>query len=164
MKKSHLRDYATNAFRLYAAEGKPTHDELRERIFRRILAEITPPEVSGGGVSKPTEQEIMAAEKRLDDYAAYLQDIAAVERTVDILQRDVRGQFILECLDEVYFKSPNIPLRRGDIHDRVVAAMHKLYIGSENTVYSALRKAVRIFARERGLNGSCVENNIAANE
>lgn len=151
MKKSHLRDYATNAFRLYAAEGKPTHDELRERIFRRILAEITPPEVSGGGVSNPTEQEIMAAEKRLDDYAAYLQDIAAVERTVDILQRDMRGKLVLDCLELVYFEDPDKPIRKGDIQDRVVRAARRLYI-SEETVYRMLRKTVRIFALERGLN------------
>ena len=158
MKKNHLRDYATNAFRLYAAEGRPTHDELRERIFQRILTEITPPEVSGGGISNPTEQQIMTAQKRLDDYEAYLQDIAAVERTVGMLQNKPEGKIILDCLAAVYFKDPQEPLRRGDIHDRVLQAARSLYISVE-TVYRMLRKAVQIFSLERGLNNSNVFNN-----
>lgn len=158
MKKSHLRDYATNAFRLYAAEGRPTHDELRERIFQRILTEITPPEVSGGGISNPTEQQIMTAQKRLDDYEAYLQDIAAVERTIGMLKDKPEGKIILNCLAAVYFKDPQEPLHRGDIHGRVVQTARELYISVE-TVYRMLRKAVQVFSLERGLNSSDVLKN-----
>ncbi len=150
-KKDHLHDYATHAFREYAAAGCPTYDQLRYKLIADAAA-------SGGerlgiknGISKPTEAQIMAAEKQLENAVGQLKDLLAVILTIEILQKRRDGDLIIRCLQTVYFAEPKREFERGEISDRVQYLSYNEHIG-ERTVYRKLYIARKTFATERGLN------------
>lgn len=151
MKKDHLRDYATHAFREYAAGGCPTYDQLRDKLIAEAMASSSERLAVKGGISKPTEAQIMAAEKQLENAEGQLMDILAVIRTIEILQKRRDGDLILRCLQLVYFAEPKRDLEPGDISNRVVQASMNIPVG-EATVYRKLYVARKTFATERGLN------------
>jgi hypothetical protein len=147
MKKDHVRDYATEAFRYYAYMGKPHKEDLEQKYYDEAKQEYTRQysEVKGTGISKPVEQMIMYAEGRVREKQAELWDILAVEKTMQQLTFYERA-----AVDIVYFQEPHRAVKKGDIRDRVIQA--SLHIpADERTVYRYLRKARLIFAYERGL-------------
>lgn len=96
MKKDHLRDYATNAFRTYAAAGRP--NDLRiERYYE-------PYRYSDGKSA----------------------DICAVYDTLRELNQSQDGKLTASCLDIVYFTEPIMQIRKNDISARVIYAAHAL--------------------------------------
>lgn len=158
MKKDHLRDYATHAFREYAAAGCPTYDQLRDKLIAEAMASSGERlNVKSGIIYKPTEAQIEAAQQRLDKAIGQLDDIVSVIRTMDQL-RDLRdGDLIIRCLKIVYFAEPKRDLRRGEITDRVRYAAEVEHI-DDSTVFRKLRTARKIFSTERKLNTGSSEN------
>ena len=76
MKKDHIRDYATEAFRYYAFLGKPHKEDLEKKYYQEALEEYERRQVLGGtGISKPTEQAIMYAEGVLRQKQAELWEV-----------------------------------------------------------------------------------------
>lgn len=151
MKKDHLRDYATNAFRTYASVGSPTYEEMRQRILDDIINRSAERDLTGGGVARPTEAMILAAEEQLDRSAGKLADILAVIRTVDRIKAHKDGDMILRSLREVYFVHPFRSPEKGEISARVRAVASRNFT-DERTVYRWLSAARDIFSVERGLN------------
>ena len=151
MKKDHIRDYATHAFREYAAAGCPTYDQLRDKLIADAAASSGERLNVKSGISKPTEAQIMAAEKQLENAEGQLMDILAVIRTIEILQKRRDGDLIFRCLKLVYFAEPKREPDRGEISDRVQYVSYNEHVG-ERTVYRKLYVARRIFATERKLN------------
>ena len=152
MTRDHIRDYATAAFRLYAAQGRPSAEALREKIFGETLRKARQRETLGikGRIGKPTEQALLAAEGALEKRAAELNDLLAVENTLFILEKQGRRHDIISAVEAVYFADAHKDLGRGDISARVRRA--SLFIpAGEATVYRHLRYARRLFAIERGL-------------
>ena len=140
MKKEFTRDYATEAFRLYAAMGKPTYDEAKQIIYNKALSdcEFKEPEVA-------TQTAEIAVEKA----TPLLLDILAVEKTIDILTRGGKTH-IVRAVEDVYFVQPKLPIRRGDITARV--HRHSLTsFASERIVFLWLKEARLLFASIRGL-------------
>ncbi len=154
MKKDHLTDYATNAFREYAAAGCPTYEQLRNKL-------LTNAALSSSGErlpvdqphSVPTEAAVLAAEIRYDGAEGRLQDIYAVIRTIELLGKERDGELIIRCLKNVYFPEPTRPLKRREITERVLQTAVTEHI-DERTVFRKLRDARKIFSTERGLNTS----------
>jgi hypothetical protein len=147
MKKDHIRDYATEAFRYYAFLGMPHKEDLEQKYYDEAKQEYTRQysEVKGTGISKPVEQMIMYAEDRVREKQAELWDILAVEKTLAQLHEWER-----QAVEIVYFEQSHRDIKKGEISERVVKA--SLYIPTcTATVYNYLRKARRIFAYERGL-------------
>lgn len=145
MKKDNIRDYATEAFRYFAAKGKPSYRTLKAQYMAEALESYHRTYEKGSGYGKPTESAVIYAEKQVEKKTAELLDILAVERVYFTSHRDVR-----EIIEIVYFENPIEPLRRGDISQRVTKASLMTF-NSERGVYSIL-KAVRLrFAEERGL-------------
>ena len=147
MKKDHIRDYATAAFRYYAYLGKPHKEDLEQKYYDEAKEEFKKEnfEVKGTGIFKPTEAQVIYAESRVRERQAELWDILAVEKTLAQLHKDE-----LLAVEMVYFECPQRAIKRGEISERVVKA--SLYIPTcERTVYYYLRKARLIFAYERGL-------------
>lgn len=147
MKKSHIRDYATEAFRYYAREGSPSYEELKEQIYQESL-ENAKKEIKEGrsnNISNPTEYACLQAEKAVEAKEAELLDILAVQNTLLICSPEVK-----KVIEYVYFIDADKVLEKGDICDRVHKAMGDMPAG-ENTVYRWLRQARNIFAHERGL-------------
>lgn len=146
MKKDSIRDYATEAFRFYAAKGKPSYRNLKAQYMAEALDNYHREyEKGGGGISKPTEAAVIYAERTVEKKLAELLDILAVEKVYYTSYPDVR-----EIIEIVYFECPTEPLRKGDISQRVTKASIYTF-NSERAVYSIL-KAVRLkFAEERGL-------------
>jgi len=143
--KDHLRDYCTEAFRFYARIGKPTYQQLRDRLYAEALASENVVHVKGSGPSKPTENAVINAENKVEERIGELLDILAVEKTMRILDCYTR-----QAIEIVYFTDADKPLQKGDISSRV----HQAEIGvpaSEKTIYRWLSKARRMFAEERGL-------------
>ena len=131
--KDNTRDYATEAFRTYAELGKPTFDEAREQIYRDAAKR--------GGEIDPEE----AVKKSMP----LLLDIDAVDKTLLTLARE-RKDYIISAIEDVYFVTPFLPLKKGEITERVRRSSVVRYAG-ERTVYLWLREARQIFAEIRGL-------------
>lgn len=141
MKKDHIRDYTTEAFRFYARSGG------REKYIKRLAADMT--KSKGEGVCSPTESALINKEKVIEEHAAELADIEAVEKVLYAL--DVCGhKAILQAIDYVYFKDCWRDIERGDIQDRVHYAEINIP-ASERQIYYWLARARRMLAVERGL-------------
>lgn len=145
MKKDNIRDYATAAFRFYDREGRPTYDEIHDKIFNEALESAQREYSVTGGISKPTEAAVLRAERELQNREAEILDILAVERTLERLSREERM-----AVEMVYFEDSSKELEKGDITARVHWASLCIPT-SEETVWRMLRKARRIFAEERNL-------------
>jgi hypothetical protein len=92
----------------------------------------------------------MRAEQAIEQAAAEICDIEAVERTIYILENTIGGNNIIKALKMVYMAEPHRDPQRGEISERVHKA--ELFIpASEKTIYRWLSTARRVFADERGL-------------
>ncbi len=147
MKKDNIRDYATEAFRFYAACGRLSASELenkvREEIYKQTKKEFM--RSGKGGYSDATAYAVMAAETAVLEMAAEIRDILAVEKTLQCLDKYQR-----QAVELVYFTEPERDIRKGEISERVHRAELKIP-ASERNIYNWLKKARKIFAEERGL-------------
>ena len=93
LKKDNIRDYATEAFRFYAACGKLTSAELEQMVRNRIYQQSKREFLrSGSGVPfSPTEYAAMKAEDAVRDLQAEMMDIIAVEKTLKRLNQRHRS-------------------------------------------------------------------------
>jgi hypothetical protein len=152
LKKDNIRDYATDAFRYYAEQGKPSYEKLKQAIYNEALKK-SKRELSGlkrSGISDPTAQAVISAERAVDERAGELRDILAVENTLKIIAFLPMGAGILRSIEYVYFEEPDKELEWGDISRRVTVASLNIPAG-EDSIYRWLRKAREVFAVERGL-------------
>ena len=147
MKKDNIRDYATEAFRFYAACGKLTTEELKRKVYDMIYEQSRKELVrSGRGMhSDATAYAVIAAEEAIDSMKAEFEDIIAVEKTLHLLKKVER-----EAVEIVYFTDADKPLRKGDISDRVIRASMEIP-ADIRMVYRYLQRARDVFAKERGL-------------
>lgn len=147
MKKTHIRDYAINAFRVYVLEGRPKPGEMHARVYSRLFSE----ELKSG---KNEEDAGSKALERLSKYhSAYIADVEAVACMMERFAQDEAGQWAAKCIELVYFACPEKYPARGEITARVIYASQQLSI-SETSVYRFMHIAVRMFAVMRGLNAS----------
>ena len=147
MKKDNIRDYATEAFRFYAACGKLTAEQLKQKIYDDIYRQSKKEHLrSGSGIhSDATAYAVIAAEEALKDMKAEFEDIIAVEKTLYRLRRHAK-----QAVEIVYFTDADKPLHKGDISERVQKASNQIP-ADVSMVYEWLWDARRIFAEERGL-------------
>lgn len=147
MKKDNIRDYATEAFRFYAACGKLTSEQLKEKVYEDIYNHSKREYLrSGSGMPKDaTAHAVIAAEEALHDMKAEFEDIIAVEKTLQLLKAHER-----RAVELVYFTDAGKPLRRNEISERVERASIQIP-ADPSTIYNWLWRARKIFAEERGL-------------
>ena len=157
MKKSNIRDYATEAFRFYAFLGKPMYDSVETALRAFLEQERLRHEVTAKGIGKPTEQAVFNAQAEFAAFEAELKDLLAVEKTMQILSVQKNGTDIKRALDIVYFTNPDRPIRRGEILDRVHWAALVIPT-TEPTVWRYLKAARQLFAHERGLRDSEIDS------
>jgi hypothetical protein len=152
VRKDNIRDYATEAFRFYAAYG--SYAEYKRVKMQAIYEEMAKQEKvkvkNGGSVFSPTEAQLTRAEEKFEQCQAEAEDVRAVERALYIISRDPSGWDIRDCIEAVYFKDADKPLQKGDIQSRVDGLVESYGI-SDRQVYRCLAKARRIFAFERNL-------------
>lgn len=145
MKKDHIRDYATEAFRYYSYLGKPSYESLKDKYNKEALEEYQQTHEKGTGIGKPTEAAVIYAETAVRQKQGELWDILAIEKT--LVQLNVYEK---KAIDIVYFLHGYRSYKRGEISERVQKA--SLEIPADiRTVYRYLYKARMIFAYERGL-------------
>lgn len=147
MRKTHIRDYATAAFRFYASVGGAAL--YRQQLWDDAVMSQNRQE-GRSGFGSPSEAALMRAEAALEAAAAELDDLEAVERTLAVLRTYEQGASILAAIETVYFPEPSRELQPGEISRRVVQAALKIPAG-EATIYRWLALARRIFANERRL-------------
>ena len=121
MKKECYRDYATDAFRLWAALKKTTYEEFVRGI----------------------ENENEAGES-----VATLYDILACEITWERLKN--RNELICKAVEEVYMCEPKRPIRSHEIGARVRRFAFEQSV-CERQVWNWLAEARKEFAKNRGL-------------
>ena len=139
--KEFTRDYATAAFRFYAARGQPTYEEEERRIREETMEVYR---------LRPPEEQLLRAETAVKRRAAELLDILAVDGTVKLLRQNGRG-FVWRAVELVYFgDDPDLPLHKNELSERVRRASRVL-CASESQIYRHLREARRLFASLRGL-------------
>lgn len=141
MKKDHIRDYATEAFRFYARSGG------RDKYIKNLVEDLQ--RQKGTGACSPTEAALISKEEVIAGKTAELADIEAVDKVLHAL--DVCGhRAIIQAIEYVYFTDCWRDIERGDISSRVHHA--ELHIpASERQIYYWLAKARRMVAVERGL-------------
>ena len=141
MKKDHLRDYATEAFRFYAKSGG------KEKYIKNLIEDLE--RKKGSGMCSPTEAALISKEEAIADKTAELADIEAVDKVLHAL--DDRGhRVIIQVIEYVYFADCWRDIERGDISSRVHhAELHRP--ASTASIYRWLKKARRMLAMERGL-------------
>lgn len=142
MKKTHIRDYATEAFRFSARTGssKKYCEALEEAIQRG----------GGNGLSDPTVGELIKKETAKENHLAEILDLQAVERTFAILRTKPKGSDIIKAVQIVYMRHPERNIKKGDIGKRVTEVMLDCYV-TDREVYNWLSYARKLFATERGL-------------
>lgn len=140
MKKDFTRDYTTEAFRLYAAMGKPTYEAARKSIYEAELSKRN---------SVDPATAVQQAEIAVEKKAPMLLDILAVEKTIELLERGEKPH-IVAAIKEVYFAHPLQPLHKGDISGRV-RRFAIVCPTDERTVYRWLKEARLLCAAIRGL-------------
>lgn len=146
--KDHIRDYATEAFRFYAKNGKSA-EKFKQKIYIEALEEIKKRETSvKDGISKPTEKAIIAAEEAVSERISEILDMEAVDKV--LAEFDVRRKVINKAIEIVYFTDPDKELQSGDIKNRVVKASVEIH-ADERSIYRWLKKARELFAYQRGL-------------
>ncbi len=145
MKKDHIRDYATEAFRYFSYLGKPHKEDLEKKYYQEAMEQYQRTHEKGSGISKPTEQAVMYAESCLRQKQSELWDILAVEKTLMQLR-----EFERQAVEIVYFPHAQRPIKKNEISERVLKASIEIP-ADERTVYRYLAKARIIFAYERGL-------------
>lgn len=147
MKKDNIRDYATEAFRYYAACGMKTSEELKQQVKDQIYAQTKREKVrSGSGIyTDSIACAVMAAEGEMYEMAAEFLDIIAVEKTIQKLSCHQK-----KAVEIVYFTNPEQELKKGEISERIRKAELEIP-ASEQSIYRWLKKARGIFAQERGL-------------
>lgn len=138
MKKDNCQIYTIEAFRFYAAMGRPTFLQAKAKVIMEAVGR------SGGG-----QAAVLAAQTAVRDNTAQLLDIYAVEKMLEILGANHKDH-IIRSVEEVYFVAPKAPLKRGALTARVRRAAFTLYC-DERTIYFHLREARRLFAYLRGL-------------
>jgi len=145
MIKDHIRDYATEAFRLYKRENglKGYANKLKR------LADAKEKASGCSGVSKPTESAVIRLEKLIEERASEIADLQAVENVLYILDINDKTD-ILQAIEYVYFVDADKPILKGGIQDRVQHLETDAYI-SIRSAYRALKEARSLFAVERGL-------------
>lgn len=147
MKKDITRDYVTEAFRLYAAMGKPKYEQAVAAVYQTELLKHK----SFDPATAVTQAEV-AVEKK----TPMLLDILAVEKTIELLGRGDKP-YIVAAINEVYFAYPLQPLRKGEISERV--RRYALQCPTdERTVYRWLKEARLLCAAVRGLRVDTDEN------
>lgn len=149
IKNDHIREYATEAFRYYAAQGKPTYEQLKRQIYDEILEKEKRELVRAKGITDPTANAHINAEKEVERRTPELLDILAVESTIELLRRYEKYE-IVKCIENVYFPEPKRPLKSNEISARVNSAALSIPC-SDRQVYRLLKQARMLFAAERGL-------------
>ena len=142
MKKTHIRDYATEAFRFAAKTGSSQKycEMLAEDIQRG----------GGNGLSDPTAGELILRETARENHLAEILDLTAVENTFAILRTKPDGKDIIRAVQIVYMRHPERKIKKGDISKRVTEVVLDCY-SSQAEVYRWLAEARELFAIERGL-------------
>jgi len=143
--KDHIRDYATEAFRLYKRENGLKGYALK---LKRI-ADDRVKQSGSSGVSKPTEMAVMYLQKLEEEHSANIADLTAVERVLFLLNYKKKIE-IVKAIEYVYFVEAHINIKRCDIQDRVNKASIEIP-ASERNIYYWLKNARDLFAFERGL-------------
>lgn len=150
MKKDHIRDYATEAFRFYASIGMSAI-EYKEKVRKEAMETIAKREGMHKSGGSPTEALLIYGEKAVEEKISEIEDLEAVEKTLKEFEADVYGKAIIVPLIKiVYFTESKRPIKKGEIRDRVNKACTDLKI-SESSAYRYLKKVRTIFAHNRKL-------------
>ncbi|PHV72171.1 hypothetical protein CS063_01465 [Sporanaerobium hydrogeniformans] len=149
MRKDHIRDYATEAFRYYARLGK-TFEQVKEEIYKEAIEKSKNNDIKTNNICSPTELAMMRADKAVIEKKGELEDILAVEETLKQLAYEYNGSDIKKVVQLVYFENPSEEIERNEFTRRVIYAANQIHC-DERTVYRYLGKARSIFAENRGL-------------
>lgn len=147
--KDYLRDYATAAFRFYAKNGMSA-EKFKQKIYFETLDEMKRKEAYvKSGISKPTEEALIKAEKAVNERISEILDMEAVDKVLAELEARHKVE-VLKAIEIVYFKDSDSELQLGDIKDRVIKA--SIEIGtSDRNIYRWLKQARELFSYQRGL-------------
>jgi hypothetical protein len=145
--KSHIRDYATAAFRFYAMAGPAS--KYKQLIWNDAIERHRKTE-GNCGVSDSTGAAVQRAQEALDRAAADIQDLEAVELTISAIEQLYGGRDMMTALRMVYMTDPSREPDRGEISERVHAAEIQIP-ASERSIYGWLSYARKLFAEIRGL-------------
>ncbi len=156
MKKDHIRDYATEAFRFYALVGISAI-EYREKIRNEAINTVVKRMGKATKGGSPTEAQLIYADKMIEEKISEIEDLEAVEKVLSECEtQGFTGIEMKEVIKIVYFTDPKRLIKKGEIRERVLKASTKLSI-SESTAYRYLKRARLLFAHNRGLRAGEVE-------
>lgn len=135
------RQYATDAFRLYAMIGESSADEYKRSIEEKVRLKFSHESAESVGRRVISEINVMKRE---------ILDVGSVDDVMKELRAKGRDDIIgaLKC---VYFAEPARIMKKGEIKDRVLRYATD-YHADARTVYRWLGIARRKFFEARGMN------------
>ena len=140
------RSMAREAYRFWAFVGG------LERYRQLIIADIVSRDRIGssGGISKPTEAEVLRIEERYDACRGALSDLEAVELAFKQMAAMPNGKEMRGVVQRACCVQPSKRLVRNDLSARISIAAVELHI-SERTAWRMLAQACDMYAANRGL-------------
>lgn len=136
MKKDNISDYAIAAFARYAHYDRRSENELKEYIYHRELLKHDRPDIA-----------VKCAEEAVGENAALFADIAAVEKTLELMSR-CGDPDRLKAVKAVYVSKAGSA--RREVALRICSIALEIPV-AERTVYRWLKEARTVFAEIRGL-------------
>ena len=140
------RAMAREAFRFWAFVGGL--EKYRQLIVNDIVSRERVG--SSGGISKPTEAELLRIEERYETCRGALNDLEAVELVFKQIATLPNGKEMRGVVQHACCKQPSKRLVRNDLSARISIASVELHI-SERTAWRMLAQACDMYAANRGL-------------
>lgn len=148
MKRDRYTEYATAAFREYAA-SRLTAAERAAKLYELNINSAAE-RIGTGAPKNNVGAAISCAESAKEEYAAYIADVEAVEKAMKYLEEHNK-QHIISAVKNIYMTDPKRKITSKIIGQRVRWVATNSY-ADVRTVYKWLNQACRIFAVFRGLN------------
>jgi hypothetical protein len=137
--------YAIDAFRHYAAIGKPTYEQLKMQIWNEALFRSKQDLENLSGVSDPAGAAVINAEEEVEQRTGELLDVLAVNKVIQEIDWKMR-----QTIEIVYMDEPERQPIRGEVRLRQLSASLVLGV-SDRTIRDWLQDARELFALKRKL-------------
>lgn len=140
MRKDITRDYATDAFRVWALWGCPSYDDAVAKVRKKA---------EGCSAGQDPAVVVALSDAEVEKRMPILLDIMACEQTFSLLRKHGK-EHICRAVKAVYMTEPHKISTHADITSRVHRFARKLP-AHESTIYRYLDEARGLFAAFRGL-------------
>lgn len=157
------RNYVIGCLARWAAEGRPTYEQMQDELEEFISRKAQRGEEQRTEPGKPTEASVIKAEEEWERKRAYYLDMQAAEKVFNIFKGTKHEIF----LEYVYLRDPKDVFKRGEISNRITEVCAIIAFNdackqkrgkSQESAKRYLADIRRMFCVERGISFGIFEN------